>query len=92
MWVLRLCRVIYGSGRKLPIDNFFTSLHVIKKLLNVHKSKITGTVKKNKRELPIESNPTIRPQDVCLYKGMHSGILHTKEEEKCTCDFFDASR
>lgn len=66
--VLRLCRKIYGSGRNLTIDNWFTSVPLVKKLVNEHRITVIGTVRKNKRELPIEfSNPVARPQHTSMF-------------------------
>lgn len=49
--VMRLAEPIYGSGRNITADNWFTSLKLVKAL---EKKKISyvGTVRKNRRELP----------------------------------------
>ena len=49
--VLRLSESIFGSGRNITADNWFTSLKLVKELEN-KKLSYVGTVRKNKRELP----------------------------------------
>ena len=51
--VLRLCQPIYGSGRNVTADNWFTSVELIEEL---RKKSLTyvGTIKKNKRQIPKE--------------------------------------
>jgi hypothetical protein len=50
--VLRLARPIFGSGRNLTADNWFTSVEVIRELAK-KKVSYVGTIKKNKKELPL---------------------------------------
>lgn len=52
-FVQELTKSIKGSNRNVTLDNWFTSINLVSKLL---KEKITviGTIKKNKRELPAE--------------------------------------
>lgn len=52
--VQRLVQPISGTGRNLTFDNFFTSFPLIKTLLVSHRLTVVGTVRKNKRELPLE--------------------------------------
>lgn len=49
--VERLCQPIYGTGRNLTTDNWFTSFPLAELLLR-HKLTTIGTIKRNKRELP----------------------------------------
>lgn len=49
--VLRLSQNIYGSGRNITIDNWFTSIPLVTTLLRQHKLTAVGTIRKNKREL-----------------------------------------
>ncbi|KAB0804070.1 hypothetical protein PPYR_01040 [Photinus pyralis] len=60
--VRRLCEPIRGSCRNVTCDNWFTGVDLIHRLLNEYKLTFLGTIRKNKRELPIEfSKPTGRP-------------------------------
>lgn len=54
--VLRLISSIVGSNRNITADNWFSSLELVKEL---QKRKLTfvGTLRKNKREIPIEFLP-----------------------------------
>ena len=47
-----MCTPVFGTGRNLTIDNWFTSYDIIKKMKTGHNITIVGTVRKNKRELP----------------------------------------
>lgn len=59
--VVRLCDVIKNSGRNLTLDNWFTSVPLVETLLKDFKLTVIGTIRKNKRELPVEfSSPTHR--------------------------------
>ncbi|XP_066248793.1 piggyBac transposable element-derived protein 4-like [Euwallacea similis] len=49
--VLRLAKPIYGTGRNVTEDNWFTNLELIEKLKN-QKLSFVGTVRKNKRQIP----------------------------------------
>lgn len=49
--VMRLCTPIFGSGRNITADNWFTSLKLVRQLIE-KKLSYVGTVRKNKRELP----------------------------------------
>lgn len=51
--VLRLVEPIKKSGRNITADNWFTSIPLIEKLTKLELSYV-GTIRKNKRELPIE--------------------------------------
>ncbi|CAK1592576.1 unnamed protein product [Parnassius mnemosyne] len=57
--VLRLTKPIQGSNRNVTADNWFSSIELVDELA---KRKLTyvGTVKKNKREIPIEFQPNKR--------------------------------
>lgn len=60
--VLRLCDHISGTCRNITMDNWFTSIPLVQTLLREHKCTVIGTLRKNKRELPLEfSKPTNRP-------------------------------
>lgn len=45
-----------GSGRNLTTDNWYSSIPLAKWLLE-NKIKLTGTLRKNKREIPLEFLP-----------------------------------
>lgn len=51
--VKRLCQKLFGSGRNVTMDNWYTSYSLAKDLLK-KKLTIVGTIRKNKRELPAE--------------------------------------
>ncbi len=57
--VLELTNMLTGSGRQIYMDNFFTSLELARTLLG-RQLTMTGTIRKNKPELPNEMlpNPT----------------------------------
>ena len=60
--VLRLIQPISGTKRNLTCDNWFTSFKLINELVNEYKITYVGTIKKNKRELPLEFvNTRARP-------------------------------
>lgn len=52
--VERMCQPIYGSKRNVTIDNWFTSKELVDKLLKEYKLTVVGTIRKNKKQLPIE--------------------------------------
>lgn len=51
--VKRLCVPIYNSNRNITIDNWFGSYNLAISMLKDHKLTIVGTLRKNKKELPI---------------------------------------
>lgn len=60
--VQRLVEPIRNSGRHLTCDNWFTSVPLVQTLLSDYNFTFLGTMRKNKRELPLEfSNPSGRP-------------------------------
>lgn len=52
--VLRMVSPYSGSGRNITMDNWFTSVALAESLLIDNKITMTGTIRKNKRELPPE--------------------------------------
>jgi hypothetical protein len=50
--VLRLSDFLRNSGRNITTDNFFTSLSLAKEL-KARRLSLVGTIRKNRRELPI---------------------------------------
>ncbi|XP_071052896.1 piggyBac transposable element-derived protein 4-like [Onthophagus taurus] len=55
--VIRLISPISKSGRNITVDNWFTSIPLADNLLKNHKVTLVGTVRKNKREIPVEFQP-----------------------------------
>ena len=54
-FIMNLASPIFGSKRNITMDNWFTSVSVAKKLLQVpHEITIVGTLRKNKPEIPPE--------------------------------------
>ena len=52
--VTRLISEISGSGRNVTFDNWYTTYPLIRKLLDEDKLTAVGTLRKNKREIPLE--------------------------------------
>ncbi|KAJ8938411.1 hypothetical protein NQ318_011994 [Aromia moschata] len=66
--VLRLCEHVFANCRNVTMDNWFTSIPLVETLLHQHKLTVIGTVRKNKRELPLEfSKPTNRPARTSMF-------------------------
>lgn len=64
----RLCQPISGSRRNVTMDNFFTSMAVANTLSTEHKLTILGTIKKNRKELPLEfTQPAPRPEKTSMF-------------------------
>lgn len=55
--VLRLIEPIHGTGRNLTVDNWYTSVPLAHRLLEDHQITLVGTLRKNKREIPVEFLP-----------------------------------
>jgi len=55
--VIRLSKCLYGSNRNITADNWFSSIELAQELLK-HKVTYVGTVKSNKREIPLEFLPS----------------------------------
>ena len=51
--VERLCSGIFGTGRNITLDNWFTSYVLAEKMLR-HQITLVGTLRKNKRHIPPE--------------------------------------
>lgn len=49
---LRMCQPIFGSGRNVTIDRWFTSYGLIQTLLKDHRITVVGTIRSNKPQLP----------------------------------------
>ena len=51
--VRTLTQTIHGTYRNVTMDNWFTSFPLARKMLTDHKLTIVGTLRKNKREIPV---------------------------------------
>lgn len=51
--VIRLIQPISGTRRNITFDNWFTSFPLMKNLLSNHQLTSVGTVRKNKKEIPV---------------------------------------
>ncbi|XP_065683301.1 piggyBac transposable element-derived protein 4-like isoform X1 [Hydra vulgaris] len=65
--VLELTDHLNGSGRHITADNFFTNIHLARALLG-RKMTYTGTIKKNKGEIPKKLLPA-------LHRPVYSSIF-----------------
>lgn len=54
--VMQLATPIYGTGRNVTFDNFFTSLDLAERLLSKRLTSV-GTIRKNRKEVPSEFTP-----------------------------------
>ena len=53
--VTRLISEISGSGRNVTFDNWYTTYPLVVSLLHDHKLFAVGTLRKNKREIPLKN-------------------------------------
>lgn len=84
--VYRLCEPIYDSGRNLTIDNWFTSIELVNKLYQ-KKITVVGTIRKNKRELPVEFTKPKHPVNTSMF-GFNQHITlvsHVPKKIKMYC-------
>lgn len=51
-YVKKLAQPIYGTGRNITVDNWFSSVDLFENMLIEHGLTMTGTLRKNKREIP----------------------------------------
>lgn len=64
----RLVQPIKNSKRNLTCDNWFSSIPLARKLLTDYQLTFLGTIRKNKRELPLEfTQPTDRPLQSSMF-------------------------
>lgn len=79
---------IHGTNRSVTCDNWFTSIPLVSRMLeNPFKMTITGTMKKNKKELPLEmETASENPPQIkfCHTKDM---CLLSQKEEDCFGSF-----
>ncbi|VEN40135.1 unnamed protein product [Callosobruchus maculatus] len=69
--VLRLVHPVEGTNRNITGDNWFTSIPLVKKLLEEKKLTYVGTLRKNKREIPLEFLPKKDREEATSYFGFH---------------------
>ncbi|VEN58495.1 unnamed protein product [Callosobruchus maculatus] len=66
--VLRLIMPITKTGRNITVDNWFTSYELINELHEKHNLTLVGTMRKNKRQLPVEFvNTKQRPVNSSMF-------------------------
>lgn len=75
--VMRLTKPIQGAGRNVTGDNWFTSVETIVELSKA-KTSYVGTVRANKRQLPKEFLPKVRPA-----REVGSSLFGHTEVERC---------
>ena len=73
--VERMCEPVLGTSKNITMDNWFTSCEIVKRMLEQHKITIVGTIRKNKREIPKET-------DLVLLLGRKSGFQAADFDEK----------
>lgn len=64
--VPRLCEPVWESRRNVTTDNFFTSTELVNKLLKDYKLTLTGTLRKNKPQIP-EEMKLKRPEKTSMF-------------------------
>lgn len=83
--VMRLAEPVFGSGRNIVADNFFTDFALIN-LLKQKKISYVGTVRKNKRVLPAEFvNTRGRAQYSSLFGFSEGKVLASYVPRKNKC-------
>lgn len=97
--VLKLCKGYFGSGRIVTCDNFFTSVALANDLW-LNGLKIVGTLRANKKEIPVEFRPNKHRDEFSSLHGFHdylclvsyvpkkkkSVILLSSEHHLALCD------
>ncbi|XP_063931144.1 piggyBac transposable element-derived protein 4-like [Zophobas morio] len=74
--VQRLCQPIKGTGRNVTLDNWFTSIDLLDTLYKNFNLTLLGTIRKNKKELPIEfSRPFKRPALTSMFGFRENATL-----------------
>jgi hypothetical protein len=78
-----MCSPVYNTGRNVTMDNYFTSLEVVNKMLHSNKLTMVGTIRKNKREIPeLFKNSQIRPVNSSILGFQENVTLLSYAREK----------
>lgn len=80
---MHLCRPFLGQGRNVTCDNYFTSFPLAERLLR-HRTTILGTVRSNKRDIPLEAK--------ALVDRNRGDSVHFYSENVTLCSFWDKGR
>ena len=88
--VLRLSQHISGSGRNVTMDNWFTSVPLVKTLRDRNLT-VIGTIRKKQAGIASRifstSSATRTYKHVWVFERVHSCILYSEKEEKCSIAF-----
>jgi hypothetical protein len=86
--------VTRGTGRNITFDNWYTSNHLAKSLLQKETICI-GTLKKDNREFPTEfqANKTreVGSYHFAISERYNTDIIHIKEKQDCAIAIYNAS-
>jgi hypothetical protein len=77
--VKRLCNIIKGTGRNVTMDNWFTAIPLVKSLVKDYKLTVIGTVRKIKRELPLEFSHPKHPPGGSMFAFRPCSLLKKKK-------------
>ena len=68
-----MIKPLYGSNRNVTVDNFFTSIQLVKELKKRNLTLI-GTLRKNKPEIPVEFQSNKKREIGSSLFGFHDGL------------------
>lgn len=72
--VMDLCRHLFGSGRNLTIDRYYTNVEMVEDLVKNHNITVVGTINSNRVHVPEEMKSVIG-REVLSTKFVWSGSL-----------------
>lgn len=84
-YVMKLTTTIAGTNRNVTMDNWFSSVELARKLLE-NKLTMVGTLRKNKREIPIQFLDVKRkevPSSAFAFSKDLTLVSHVSEKKKC---------
>lgn len=84
-YVMKLSKIIAGTNRNITMDNWFSSFELAQKLLE-NKLTMVGTLRKNKREIPIQFLDVKRkeiPSSAFAFSKDITLVSHVSEKKKC---------